>query len=856
MTRMHQTSCLPVGPVKCVFANLIALLLLLSNTAVMAMHFPRPTTDAARAAAERWESVHDFRERLEIPFNYTPVALRPEDCRYKTEQECQAADMIKIEHVEKQRRRAQGEVPDRPERPAAEEKEERVLVLLMRFTDHLERVLPSHAQFKTLWEVKIATWLEIQSYGKHTPSFDVLDWIDTDNSEEYYSFGDYGREDDFENSLFYLLNQLDADPEFDMSIYDADGDGEIDNLVVLHSGYNSETFDLDCQTQREPEFGIWSHWRYTPSGWESPTTGLAMNRYMVTSALDGNCGSVPATEGIMVMNYLHSLGLDSLYDQGTGIGNGLGKFDVMAYPYGNANDGRPGSLSSYSKLKVGWITPIEVTENSFVQLGPWGKQPDAIMITQKYSPGEYLLIENRQPVGVDDGFMGGGVAIYKVDEMQDGQSRASYPGKDTYPFDHYMVAVVPQDGKYDLEKGENLGDVGDLFQVGSTLGPGMNNEVFPNTDGYQFGYVWENGLNIHVKSRCGNPNAGRHLLVEITGFGDAAPTGNSECVVEENDSAAVDRPDRPNKPADNNGNGSGNGNSNGNGNGNGGPPDAPGPGINAATEAPTETSDAGVATMAPTESNHFGQADVTAVPTNPDEEVVDNTEEIVTMSPTTQLTTNDGVDTEIGTISPTAGVTRDNAVTEVPEGNADPRDPIATAAPTESPVDAAEEAGDESTSAPTAVVEEDITSNTPPGNTGELPDRSEPGSIVSEAPADPASPEINDEHDIETASAQVVEIDSTTATDGGYDEGGTIAAPERDESTTGADSLLVIPTGDNVETAPAAHSPPTLVDEISVLDAEPSASSANTDTTTTRSGAAGRGFHLGITVMLGCLLIL
>ena len=821
-------------------------MLMISNTAVVAMHFPRPTTDAARAAAERWESVHDFRERLEIPFNYTPVALHPEDCRYKTEQECQAADMVKLSRVEKQRRRAQGEVPDRPERPAAEEKEERVMVLLMRFTDHLERVLPTQAQYKTDWEVKIATWLEIQSYGKYTPSFDVLDWMDTDNSEEYYSFGDYGREDDFENSIFYLLNQLDADPEFDMSIYDADGDGEIDNLVVLHSGYNSETFELDCQTQREPEFGIWSHWRYTPSGWESPTTGLTMNSYMVTSALDESCGSVPASQGIMVMNYLHSLGIDSLYDQGTGIGNGLGKFDVMSYPYGNRNDGIPGSLSSYSKMKVGWITPIQVNENTFIQLGPWGKQPDAIIIDQKYSPGEYLLIENRQPVGVDDGFVGGGVAIYHVDEMQDGQSRASYPGKDDYPFDHYMVAVVPQDGKFDLEKGENVGDAGDLFRVGSTLGPGMNNEVFPNTDGYQFGYVWENGLTIHVKSECGNPNAGRHLLVEITGFGDTAPTGNSECVVEVNDSAAVERPDRPT-------NGNGNGGGNGNGNGNGGQPDAPGPGINAVTEAPTETSNAAVATTAPTESSQFGQADVTAVPTKPDEEIVVNAEEIVTMSPTMQLTTNDGVETETSTASPTTGVTRDNAAPLV--------DPIVTSAPTGSPVEAAEEAGDESTSAPTGATV-DVASNTPPDN-DELPDRSQTDSIETETPANPAdtiASEINEESEIETTSSQVVDTDGTTATDESYDEGGTITAPERDQSTIGTDSLLVIPTGENVGTAPAAQEPPKLVDEISVLDAESSASSTNTDTATTRSGAAGSVFHLGTTAtissVLGFLLIL
>ena len=120
--------------------------------------------------------------------------------------------------------------------------QQRILVLMMRFTDHVDRVLPTQEQHENLWETMIAAWLKKQSYGKHAPVFDVVDWMDTDDTEEYYSFGDYGRQDDFEQSIFYLLDQLEADPDFDMSLYDTDGDGHVDNLDVLHSGYNSETF--------------------------------------------------------------------------------------------------------------------------------------------------------------------------------------------------------------------------------------------------------------------------------------------------------------------------------------------------------------------------------------------------------------------------------------------------------------------------------------------------------------------------------------------------------------------------------------------------------------------------------------
>ena len=76
----------------------------------------------------------------------------------------------------------------------------------------------------------------------------------------------------------------------------------------------------------------------------------------------------------------------------------------------------------------------------------------------------------------------------------------------------------------------------------------MSDTVFPNTDGYQFGYVWENGLTITVISECGNPVAGRDMVVEIGGFGDAAPPGSAQCEVEFDNEGGVSRPNSPTDP--------------------------------------------------------------------------------------------------------------------------------------------------------------------------------------------------------------------------------------------------------------------------------------------------------------------
>jgi hypothetical protein len=98
------------------------------------------------------------------------------------------------------------------------------------------------------------------------------------------------------------------------------------------------------------------------------------------------------------------------------------------------------------------------------------------------------------------------------------QTQRGYPGHPNWPTQHYRVAVLQADGRYDIEKGENQGDADDLWTKDMVLGPGPN--VWPNTDSYQ-GQQYQTNLKITVMS-----DPGFIMIMKVEGIsGPAAAPG-------------------------------------------------------------------------------------------------------------------------------------------------------------------------------------------------------------------------------------------------------------------------------------------------------------------------------------------
>lgn len=153
---------------------------------------------------------------------------------------------------------------------------------------------------------------------------------------------------------------------------------------------------------------------------------------------------------------MHTLGLPDLNDNGQNyVGKGLGIFDIMSNPNGRSGSQTyPGFLSPWSKMQVKWLEPIPIEYDGLYTIEA-SEETNQIYIIQKgYPEGEYLLIENRQPIQWDGLLWKGGLLIWHIDEAADFQRNRGYPGQSGWPGNgnHYRVALEQADRHYDLEK--------------------------------------------------------------------------------------------------------------------------------------------------------------------------------------------------------------------------------------------------------------------------------------------------------------------------------------------------------------------------------------------------------------------
>jgi M6 family metalloprotease-like protein len=463
--------------------HLSILLVLLLLSRVTEGIKPKQNVRASSSAhGNNVETIDQYRRRMEIKFDYKMRVLNPELCRDSTEQECQDTEDDFLEQAQRLRNLQNNQHQHNSTHHDARNLQNtdstgtiNVVVLLIRFTNHASRVLPDPADIDTLFNDpgkdeditptgSVSTYLETNSYGDlKINAFVAPNWVESAGDEQFCAQTTKGANADFINCFAPALDALEASG-ISWSDYDLDGDGRLDAVIVLHSGYASNQGDVD-EDDVDSSVRIKAHANVNNQQlWTSQRTGISLGNFVVTSTYRGSADQNICRINVICHEFLHILGVIDIYDFSFN-GNGAGGFAIMAYPYGHtgsrAGSKTPGNVSPWIKIQLGWLTPIAIETDGTYPITPSLTTRQVYIISDPYPEGEYLLIENRQKLQWDSELKGsGGVVIWSIDDSIEGNTASGQE-----------VVVVQADGLFDLENKRNFGDEGDFFLEGRELGP-------------------------------------------------------------------------------------------------------------------------------------------------------------------------------------------------------------------------------------------------------------------------------------------------------------------------------------------------------------------------------------------------
>lgn len=257
-----------------------------------------------------------------------------------------------------------------------------------------------------------------QSNGIFDVEFDVRGPLTAMREREYYGkdVTINGIDEDQHADSLVIEGCLALEGEVNFSDYDWDGDGEVEQVIVIYAGNGQN--DSKATDRSET---IWPHmWLISQYPPRKPHVqdGITIDAYCIVN--DEFRGTTDGF-GTVAHEYGHCLGLPDLYDtSGTNHGNdNLGAYDVMHTGNYNGSSWCPANYSAYEREFMGWTTNDELTEpvsiSGLNSLANGGKAYKIRNDAKSETADEYYLIENRRKEGWDTYIPGEGLLITHYD---------------------------------------------------------------------------------------------------------------------------------------------------------------------------------------------------------------------------------------------------------------------------------------------------------------------------------------------------------------------------------------------------------------------------------------------------------
>lgn len=255
-----------------------------------------------------------------------------------------------------------------------------------------------------------------QFHGAYDFQFTVSDIVTVPRKQAYYGSNDSEGNDQHATEMVRDAC-LEADPQIDFSVFDDDGDGEVDNVFVFFAG-KDEADDPDRNADC-----IWSHAYYlSGDNFALKLDGVTVDRYACTSemmVLLDNGRYTLASIGTFCHEYSHTFGLPDLYDTDYESSGGQAEalWKSLALMDGgnmNGNGYTPPFYNAIDRALLGISDGLPLQPGSYT-LEPIHKNGTFYYVDTDCEDECYLL-ECRSNEGWDEEIGGSGLLIYHIDQ--------------------------------------------------------------------------------------------------------------------------------------------------------------------------------------------------------------------------------------------------------------------------------------------------------------------------------------------------------------------------------------------------------------------------------------------------------
>ena len=328
---------------------------------------------------------------------------------------------------------------------------------------YYQRVLNERGYNEGYGQGSVADYYRDQSDGLLNLKFDVYGPFKVSvnaNSGKSSYYGD--------DAMREALQQLKAITTTDFSVYDWNGDGEVEQLVFIAAGFTGNQLTGYVWPNTQLQYGYMK----APGNLDIGMTSISCEKWK-----DGAlCGI-----GTICHEFAHCLGLPDIYPTGGTYFSAVDEWDLMDGGNYTNKGWCPPNFSALEKMLMGWSNPIELTTATTITgMKPVSEGGETYLIRNSGYENEFYLLENRRQTGWDYATPGNGLAIFHVDYDREEWS-SNYVNNNS---SHFRYDLFHADGKdYLIWDPENNGkDMNKYTMDGWMRSRYLSTSAYPYTD--------------------------------------------------------------------------------------------------------------------------------------------------------------------------------------------------------------------------------------------------------------------------------------------------------------------------------------------------------------------------------------